>query len=250
MNEIENFVSIVRSEFADDRLTDEKGIPTFHPVSAEEAAKMFKLANRCRQKMYITGFGHIITPVGQPFINVMLVKTDRLNAIREIAPQDFYITIGSGYPFRKINQHLAETELYLPHASLPYGGSVGGAIAAGLSAELNGQDLPLKKYFIKAEVVTPEGDIINPGSICFKSVSGYDIVKIFSNSWGLLGLIVSATFRVMPGSAQAELSPLKIKPSDRENFLAGLAESSTGADAIYSRRIKAKFDPLGILPIV
>jgi glycolate oxidase FAD binding subunit len=250
MNERENFVSIIRSEFADDRLTDEKGVSIFHPVSAEEAAKMFKLANRYRQKMYITGFGHNITPVGKSFINMMLVRTDRLSAIKEIAPQDFYITTGSGYPFREINQHLAETELFLPHASLRYGGSVGGAIATGLSAELNGQDLPLKKYFIKAEVVTPEGDIINPGSICFKSVSGYDIVKIFSSSWGLLGLIVSATFRVMPRSASAELNPMKMKPSDRENFLAGLAESSTGADAIYSRQIKAKFDPERILPIV
>jgi FAD/FMN-containing dehydrogenase len=250
MNERENFVSIIRSEFANDRLTDEKGVSTFHPVSAEEAARLFKLANRYRQKMFITGFGHNIRPVGKPFINMMLVKTDRLNAIREIAPQDYYVTVESGYPFREINQHLAETELFLPHALLPYGGSVGGAVAAGLSAQLNGQDLPLKKFFIKAEVVTPEGDIINPGSICFKSVSGYDVVKIFSNSWGLLGLIVSATFRVMPGSAQAELSPMKMKPIDRENFLAGLAESSTGADAIYSRQIKTKFDPHGILPIV
>ncbi len=250
MNERENLVSIIRSEFTNDRLTDERGLPTFHPVSAEEAARLFKLANRYRQKMYITGLGHNITPVGKPFINMMLIKTDRLNSIKEIAPRDFYVTTGSGYPFREINQHLVETELFLPHASLPYGGSVGGAIATGLSAELNGQDLPLKKYFIQAEVVTPEGDIIKAGSICFKSVSGYDIVKIFSSSWGLLGLIVSATFRVMPSSAKAELSPMKMKLSDRKNFLAGLAESSAGADVIYSRKIKEKFDPYGILPIV
>lgn len=250
MTELGDFVHIIRSEFPDDRLTYQKGVSTFHPESTEEAARLFKLANRHSQKLYITGFGNNVDPVGEPFVKMVSIRTDRLNTIQEIAPKDFYITTGSGYPLREINFHLDSIKLYLPHSSLPYVGSVGGAVATGLSAELNGHDFPLKKYFIKTEVVTPEGDIITPGSICFKSVSGYDIVKIFSNSWGLLGLIVSVTFRIMPITAGKELISMKMKAVDRKNFLTGLAESNTAADAIYSRKVKAKFDPHNILPIV
>jgi len=250
MKEPREFVSIIRSEFPDDRVTYQKGIATFHPESAAEVAKLFKLANQHSQKMYITGFGNNIDPVGEPFVDMLLIRTDRLNTLLEVVPQDFFVTAGSGYPLREVNLQLERIKLSLPHSSLPYVGSVGGAIATGLSAELDGQDIPLKKYFIKAEIVTPEGDIIKPGSACFKSVSGYDVVKVFYNSWGLLGFIVSATFRVMPTATAAELGPMKMKGINREDFLAGLAETNTAVDAVYSRKMKAKFDPRGILPIV
>jgi len=250
MVELSDVIAIIRSEFPDDRLTYQKAVPTFHPESAAEAAKLFKLANRYVQKIFITGFGNNIDPVGEPFVNMLSVRTDRLSTLLEVAPQDFFITVGSGYPLQQINLQLEGIKLCLPHSSLPYVGSVGGAIAVGLNAELDSQDLPLKKYFIKAEIVTPEGDVIRPGSACFKSVSGYDIVKIFFNSWGLLGLIVSATFRVMPTATAAGLSSMKMKAIDRDSFLIGLAENNPSADAVCSRKLKDKFDPHGILPIV
>lgn len=133
MTEPENFISIIKSEFPGDRITYQKAVPTFHPESAEEAARLFKLANQYGQKMYITGFGNNIDPVGEPFVNMVSIRTDRLNTILEIASRDFYITTGSGYPLQEINLHLERIKLYLPHSSLPYVGSVGGAIATSAS---------------------------------------------------------------------------------------------------------------------
>jgi FAD/FMN-containing dehydrogenase len=145
---------------------------------------------------------------------------------------------------------LEASGLFLPHADLPYVGSAGGAVALNLSADYHGADLPIKKYFIQAEIVTPGGDIITPGSVCFKSVSGYDIVKLFSPSWGLLGLIVSVTFRVLPTSARHEYESIRMKEIDRARFLSGLEESNHDTDAVYARKIRNKFDPNQILPIV
>ncbi len=250
MNRLDEFIESIKAEFPDDRLTYQKSVATFHPETAEEAAGLFRLANRHRQKLYITGFGNNIDPLGEPFVHMVSIRNDRLNQLLEVSPDDFYVRAGSGYPLREINKHLAEHNLWLPHASLPYVGSVGGAVAVGLSSDFHGHDFPLKKYFIQAEVVTPEGEIIKPGSPCFKSVSGYDIVKIFSGSWGLLGFIVHATFRVMPIGAAGEYASMSQKANDRKNFLAGLDEANSAPDAVYSRKIKAEFDPNGILPIV
>jgi FAD/FMN-containing dehydrogenase len=250
MPEIEKFIEVVQSEFPSDRLTYQKSIPTFHPETAEEASLFFRLLNRHGRRTFITSFGNNIDPIGEPFANMVTIRTDRLNDLLEVAPEDFYIQAGVGYPLREINLHQAKRGLFLPHSALPYVGSVGGAIAVNLSADHHGHDLPIKRYLIKATIVTPEGEIIRPGSVCFKSVSGLDIVKIYAGSWGLLGLLVDATFRVMPVTAADEFASMRMKEIDRGPTLRGLDGANNSTDAVYSRKIKEKFDPNQVLPIV
>lgn len=250
MSPLDSLVAAIKAAFPDDRLTRQKSIATFHPDSAAEAAQLFQLANQHRQPLYITGFGNNIDPIGEPFTRMMTVRTDRLNDLIDVQPEDFYVTVGAGYPLKELNLDLEPHGLFLPLADLPYVGSVGGAVAVNLSGQLGGHALPMKRYFIKAEIVTPEGEIVTPGSVCFKSVSGYDAVKLFAPSWGLLGLIVSVTLRVLPLSAKHEYAELKMNAVDRQKFLSGLDESNQSTDAVYSRKIKAKLDPNGILPIV
>ena len=250
MTELRTFASIILSEFDDDRLTWQKKVPTFHPESAEEAARFMVLANQHRQQVFIVGYSNIIAPEGPAFGNVIAMKSDRLNDLIEINAKDLFVTVGSGYPLREINRHLADHNLFIPHADLPYVGSVGGALAVGLSAEMHGHDVPLSRYFLKAEIVTPEGEIITPGSICFKSVSGYDIVKIYAGSWGLLGFIVSASFRVMPDTGRDDYTTMQQKSVDRAGLIKDLAESNLDPDAVYSRKIKTKCDPNNVLPLL
>jgi len=250
MTTLPQFLKIISSEFPEDRLTWQKNVPTFHPENAEDASKLLRLANKHKQRIFITGFGNNIDPIGEPFVNMLSIRTDRLNDLIELNAPDFYVKVGSGYPLRELDEHLKAAQLFLPHSRLPYVGSIGGSIAVNLNAELHGHDLPLRRYFIWAEVVTPEGDIIKPGSVCFKSVSGYDIVKLFAGSWGLLGLIVSAAFRVFPLSAEGEYTSLKQKGINRDRLLNALKQSSGETDALYSRKIKSKFDPAGVLPVV
>ena len=250
MTKIDRFAEVIRGEFPDDRLTFQKSIATFHPDSAEEAACLFRLANAHSQPLYITGFGNNIDPIGEPFTSMLTVRTDRLNDLLAVQPEDFYVKVGAGYPLRELNTDLEPHGLFCPLADLPYVGSIGGAVAVNLSGQLGAHALPIKRYLIRAEVVLPEGSLVTPGSVCFKSVSGYDVVKLFAPSWGILGLVVSATLRVLPLSAKSEYTGLKLNAIDRNNFLAGLDAQNQDTDAVYSRKIKQKLDPNNILPII
>jgi FAD/FMN-containing dehydrogenase len=247
---INSFIKAVEAEFPSDRLTYQKSIPTFHPESSAEAARLFRLANKERQALFITGFGNNIVPAGEKFRDILAIRTDRLNDIIQVVPEDFYIVVGSGYPLKEINLRLKEYGLFLPHAGLPYVGSVGGALAAGLTARWDMHPLPLGRYFIKAEIVTPVGEIIKPGSACFKSVAGLDIVKIFSPSWGLLGLIVEAVFRVLPFSVFDEYAGIKMDSINYKKFADLYLNPGDNISAQYSIKIKRKFDPNNILPLI
>ncbi len=244
------FLKKLSDSFPDDRITSQKKVPTFHPESPVEAAQLFELANENGHKLFIAGFGNNIIPVGAKFASVLAVQSDRLNRMIEIVPQDYYFRVGAGYPLREINKQLKELGLFLPHADLPYVGSVGGAIAVGLSARQDKHLLPIGRYFIQAEIVTPEGNIIRPGSACFKSVSGFDIVKIYSPSWGILGMIITVTFRALPLTMKNEFENLVMQPIEYENFADLYSNPGNNQSAIYSKKIKEKFDPNGVLPLM
>jgi len=113
----EKFLKRIMSEFPDDRLTFQKRLATFHPESAEEAARFIKAAGVEGQQLYITGYGNNIDPVGEKFADLVIVRTDRLNQVLEISETDLFIRVGAGFPLREINTILKERELYLPHAA-------------------------------------------------------------------------------------------------------------------------------------
>ncbi len=250
MSSLEKFVEIVKKEFPEERVTYQKGIPTFHPETAPEAGAFFQLANRNRQRLFIAGFGNNINPAGPAFGDIMAIKSDRLNTLLHVAGGDYYITVGGGYPLREINKALLAYNLFLPHADLPYVGSVGGALAVGLTCNYKEHRLPFGRYFIKGEIVDPTGKILTPGSVCFKSVSGFDIIKIFSPSWGMLGMIITATLRVLPVSERYNYENLTMYPVDGGQFAALYRNPGNNVSAQYSLKIKNKFDPNGVLPLI
>jgi len=247
---MKEFLKILSDHFPDDRITSQKKIPTFHPETTAETAQLFALANKHRQKLFIAGFGNNIDPVGKQFENLLVVKSDRLNKIIEINPQDYYFRVGAGYPLKEINKQLDEYGLFLPHSDLPYVGSVGGALAVGLIAQQDKHLLPIGRYFLQAEIVTPEGNIIKPGSACFKSVSGFDIVKIYSPSWGILGKIITATFRAVPKTMLGEFENLTMQAINYNKFAELYNNPGDNQSALYSIKIKENFDPNNILPLI
>jgi len=247
---LEQFIDVIAGEFPEDRLTYQQGIPTFHPESAEEAAALFAFAGKNKQPLFITGFGNNITPVGDAFKDVVAVHSDRMNQLIRITPQDFYVEVGGGYPLRELNIHLKKEGFFLPHAELPYVGSIGGALAVGLTAMRGEHRLPISRYFIMATIATPDGKVIKPGSACFKSVSGLDIVKIFSPSWGLLGMITSAIFRIQPMTVHEDYRDIWMTEIEYKKFAELYKEPGKNQSAIYSIKVKIKFDPSGILPLI
>jgi FAD/FMN-containing dehydrogenase len=249
---MKGLIDIIKGEFPDDRITWQRGVPTFHPEDIGEAARIFKLANEYNQKLYITGFGNNIVPAGDLFKDIVAVKSDRMNQLIEVAAGDFYVEVGAGYPLRELNKNLEEYSLFLPHADLPYVGSVGGALAVGLTLKRTNDPhpVPINRFFIMGKIAVPEGEVINPGSACFKSVSGLDIVKIFSPSWGQLGMIGTATFRLTPTTARDEyIRPIQ-EAVKYESFTELYKNPGGNQSAIYSLKIKKKFDSNEILPLI
>lgn len=231
-----------------DRLTWQKTIPTFHPESAADAADLFSRAARHGQKLFISGFGNNIDPVGKPFADYLVLKSDRLNEIDQVAAADFYVTVGAGYPVKEINKELAGHNLWFPFGATNYPGSFGGAVAAGVSGFDGTHLLPLSRFLLAVTAILPDSFIVRPGAATFKSVSGYDLARLFYNSWGQIGMLITMTFRVLPLSKKQEYHHLVLNAVDREDFLRRF--QGTTPESALCRKIKAEYDPENHLPLV
>ena len=55
-----------------------------------------------------------------------------------------------------------------------------------------------KDYVLGLEVVLPDGRIMRTGSKCMKSVSGYDMTRLFVGSEGTLGVFTEITLKINP----------------------------------------------------
>jgi FAD/FMN-containing dehydrogenase len=105
-----------------------------------------------------------------------------------------------------LNTRLQEAGQWLP-LDPPRGRDVtiGGLIAADRNGPLRLSHGKVRDFLIGLRVVMADGAIVRGGGQVVKNVAGYDLPKLFVGSFGTLGVIVEATFKVRPRPREMRL---------------------------------------------
>lgn len=137
------------------------------------------------------------------------VSCRKLQGIVEHSPGDFTVTVRAGTPLVELQAELAHHRQWLsldwPWGSGPDGqmaGSLGGLVARGLAGGLRQRYLGVRDQLIGIELVRADGTRARAGGKVVKNVAGYDLMRLFTGSWGALGLITSLTLRTLPEPPQ------------------------------------------------
>jgi glycolate oxidase FAD binding subunit len=77
-------------------------------------------------------------------------------------------------------------------------GTVGGVLATGVAGPLRLRYGSPRDLLIGITVIRADGTVAKAGGKVVKNVAGYDIGKLFAGSYGTLGLITEAIFRLHP----------------------------------------------------
>jgi FAD/FMN-containing dehydrogenase len=175
---------------------------TFTPDTIEEAAE----AVRSGEPLRIQGLG-TKSGFGCPVQAGRVLSTRGLSGIVEWRPDDLVVTVRAGTPLGELQAALAEKGQCLPlppwHDELTFlaagvPGTVGGLVASRLPTRWDSRTRGVRYWVLGLRVLVATGDVIRCGSSAVKNVAGYDIQKLFTGSWGALGLICEATLRVFP----------------------------------------------------
>ena len=174
------------------------GMITVEPASAEEISEVLKLAS---------SEGWTVMPAGgMTWIKStanLIVRTTRLNQIIEHEPADLIAIAQAGVTLSDFNAKLAENRQWLPLDPPDDGrATLGGVVATGIGGPQQfGYGRP-RGSVIGMRVVLADGTMIKAGGRVVKNVAGYDLCKLFTGSYGSLGIITELNFKLRPRPAR------------------------------------------------
>jgi len=168
------------------------------PGSIAEVCEVMKLAFTER---WITMPAGAMTGLGGHALNEtnIVVSTRRLNHIIEHEPADLVAITEAGVTLKDFNAHLSLNRQWLPIDPPDDGAAtIGGVVATGLGGAQQFGYGPPRRHVIGMKLVLADGSLVKAGSRVVKNVAGYDLCKLFTGSYGTLGIIVEVNFKLRP----------------------------------------------------
>ncbi|GAB4133285.1 MAG: FAD-binding oxidoreductase [Cyanobacteria bacterium J069] len=127
------------------------------------------------------------------------ISTAQLNQLIDHAAGDLTVTAQAGMRLADLQAHLAQQNQFLPlNPSYGDAATLGGIIATADSGSLRHRYGGVRDLLIGITFVRADGEIAKAGGRVVKNVAGYDLMKLFTGSWGTLGILSEVTFRVYP----------------------------------------------------
>ncbi|MBW4664497.1 MAG: FAD-binding oxidoreductase [Chroococcus sp. CMT-3BRIN-NPC107] len=129
----------------------------------------------------------------------VVVSTRGLNQLIEHAVGDLTVTVEAGTKFANLQETLAKSGQFIPlDPANPELATIGGIIATADAGSLRQRYGGVRDLLLGITFVRADGQIASAGGRVVKNVAGYDLMKLFTGSYGTLGAISQATLRVYP----------------------------------------------------
>jgi glycolate oxidase FAD binding subunit len=125
------------------------------------------------------------------------LSTAGLNRVLEHNPGDFTAVLQAGVSLDEAQARFATEGQWLA-VDPPVGGTVGGLVATADSGPSRHRYGGVRDLVIGITVVLSDGSVASAGGKVIKNVAGYDLGKVFTGSYGALGLIASVAVRLHP----------------------------------------------------
>jgi glycolate oxidase len=170
--------------------------------SADDVAKVLRLANRERIPLITRGSGTGLSGGSLPVAGSIILCTVKMNRILEVDAANLTMTVEPGATTLEVANAAGAVGLFYP----PDPGSMKISTIGGNVAENSGGLRGLKygitrNYVMGLEVVLPDGEILRTGNKCVKDVAGYSLKDLFIGSEGTLGVITQVLLRLIPKPA-------------------------------------------------
>ena len=183
----------------------------FHaPDTVEELAYLVAEAADTRTPLEVMGRG-TKREVGRPVQYGAVLSTENLTGIQLYEPSELVLVARAGTPIAQIEQALTEHDQEMPFEPIDLGpvlgfgrgqGTVGGMVATNFSGSRRILSGSVRDHVLGVQAVNGSGETIRAGGRVMKNVTGYDLSRALSGSWGTLAVMTEVAIKVLPAQRE------------------------------------------------
>jgi len=132
-----------------------------------------------------------------------MLSTVEHSGVVDYRPEELVVTVRAGTPLRELNSLLEQHQQMLPFEPPMFagGGTVGGAVASGLSGPGRPWRGAVRDCLLGVEMLNGLGERLSFGGQVMKNVAGYDVSRLQAGAFGSLGVLLSVSIRLLPRPA-------------------------------------------------
>ena len=222
----------------------------FVPADIDELRDAVAMALAAEEPVEIVAGGSK-RGLGRPLQTAHTLDLSRLSGIRDYAPSELVLTAGAATPMAEIERALAERGQMLAFeppdwrrllGSEDTEPTLGGVLACNLSGPRRIKAGAARDHFLGFRAVSGRAEVFKAGGKVVKNVTGYDLCKLMTGSYGTLAALEEVTVKVLPRpETEATVLLASIEPEPAARLMtAALGSPHEVSGAAY---LPAGYDP-------
>jgi len=151
------------------------------------------------------------TALGKPMQCAEILDVSSLSGVVDYAPEELVVTLRAGTPMREVEALLAQRNQMLAFEPPDLGpllgqeagqGTLVGAVSANFAGPRRLSAGAARDHLLGFSGVNGRGEAFKSGGKVMKNVTGYDLSKLLSGSWGTLAVLDEVSVKVLPAPDQ------------------------------------------------
>lgn len=168
------------------------------PQSVEEIAELVRKCESDKISLAPIGAARTLSQIRRAPARVG-ISLRRMANIVAYEPEDMTVVAQAGLTVGNLNATLATPGQRLPvDPRGPDATTLGSLIGAAHAGPLRLLEGTVRDLLIGIQYVGAGGRVVRAGGRVVKNVAGYDLMKVMTGSFGTLGIVTEATFKVRP----------------------------------------------------
>ena len=178
----------------------------FNPSSREEIAEIIRNCYKKNIPLEING-SKSKNKIGRNFQAEKTLNLSNYSGIIDYKPEELYIKVKAGTPINSIIEELDKHDQQLAFEPVDFGfvfngksnnGTIGGVISCNFAGPRRFKVGSARDHLLGFQGVNGKGEIIKSGGTVVKNVTGYDLCKLISGSFGTLSVLTELSIKVLP----------------------------------------------------
>jgi len=178
----------------------------FNPSSREEIADIIRNCYKKNIPLEING-SKSKNKIGRNFQAEKTLDLTNYSGIIDYKPEELYIKVKAGTPINSIIEELDKHDQQLAFEPVDFGflfngksnnGTIGGVISCNFAGPRRFKVGSARDHLLGFQGINGKGEIIKSGGTVVKNVTGYDLCKLISGSFGTLSVLTELSVKVLP----------------------------------------------------